>query len=104
MSFNLFTFPISDSIAVRQGQTCQHGSFVSFNAAHEALKFSDVTVPCRSELIVKTFSLPMTKYVHKLLDQLIHHVGRRTRLTNESEVLCSLSLTFDGSGTLPRCS
>jgi hypothetical protein len=36
MSFNLFTFPISDSIALRQGQTSQDGSFVSFNAANEA--------------------------------------------------------------------
>ncbi len=37
MSFNLFTFPISDSIAMRQGETSEDGSFVSLDAADEAV-------------------------------------------------------------------
>src|ERR1700730_18668906 len=72
---------------MRQGEASEDGIFVSFNAANEALKLSDVTVSCLSEPIVKTFSLAMTKHGHELPDQFIHHVGYRTRLTHESQLL-----------------
>src|SRR5258706_4269406 len=33
------------------------------------------------------FALAMTKHGHEILDQFIHHVGYRARLTNERKVL-----------------
>jgi len=84
-------FALDDPIALRQGESCQHGSFVSFNAANKALEFFDMAIPYCSEPVVKTFPLPMTKHIHEVLDQFIHQIGRWRSLTNESEVL-SLSL------------
>ena len=40
----LVHFALDDAIALRQGESCQHGSFVSFNAANKALEFFDVAV------------------------------------------------------------
>src|SRR5438552_16480012 len=69
-------FALDDPIAMGQGESCQHGSFVSFNAANKAQKFFDVAISYCSEPVVKTFPLPMTKHVHEILDQFIHQIGR----------------------------
>ena len=42
----LVHFAFDDSIAVRQSEPCKHSGSVSLDAAHEALKFSDMTVAC----------------------------------------------------------
>jgi len=41
----------------------------------------------KDPLAHQTFAEAQTKHGHEILDQFIHHVGYRTRLTHESKVL-----------------
>ena len=40
----LVHFSLDDPIALGEGESGQHSRFISFNAAHEPLQFSDVAV------------------------------------------------------------
>ncbi len=82
MSFNLFTFPISDSIAMRQGETSEDGSFVSLDAADEA---------------APVLGYDCLVLIGANLNQFIHNVGRRTRLISNPVNYCIFELASQGS-------
>jgi hypothetical protein len=58
MSLSLFTFPISDPIAMRQGKTGEDSGFVSFNQEDKALHLADLAGSGLCKPGVEVFSCP----------------------------------------------
>src|SRR5258708_36257737 len=94
ISFNLFTFPISDSIVLWKRESCRHGCFVAFHASDKALQLANLAGFHTAEPIIELFSSASAQHVSKLRDQLIRLVDFRLQRPKLSERLLFFSRAF----------
>src|SRR6266702_5573225 len=94
MSFNLLTFPVSQTIVLGKRESCNHSQFISLDPQSKALEFLEVAVRYLGQPIIELFSCACAQHACKLLDQLIGQIGLWVKLPEQQERFLFFGLQF----------